>query len=57
MATGAAQKSGYPFGKGNPAKFDRCVKDVKANGGAVDPYAVCTAAGARNPASKYHAGS
>lgn len=34
----------------NPAKFDRCVKAVKAKGGAVSPYAVCTAAGTRNPA-------
>lgn len=25
------------------AKFDRCVEDVKARGGAYDPYAVCTA--------------
>jgi len=34
--------------KRNPPKFDRCVKDVKAKGGAVSPYAVCTAAGTRN---------
>lgn len=35
----------------NPAKFDRCVKAVKRKGGAVSPYAVCTAAGTRgNPA-------
>ena len=36
----------------NPAKFDRCVKAVKARGGAVSPYAVCKAAmkGKRNPA-------
>lgn len=33
----------------NPAKFDRCVKAVKKRGSAVDPYAVCTAAGTRNP--------
>jgi hypothetical protein len=26
------------------AKWDRCVKDVKRKGTAVDPYAVCTAA-------------
>ena len=32
----------------NPAKCDRCVKAVKKRGGAVDPYAVCTAAGTRN---------
>jgi len=38
----------------NPAKFDRCVKKVKAKGGAANAYAVCTAAGTRkkkrNPA-------
>ena len=37
----------------NPAKFDRCVKEVKAKGGAANAYAVCTAAGTRkkgNPA-------
>ncbi len=32
-----------------PAKFDRCVKDVKKRGGAANAYAVCTAAGTRNP--------
>jgi hypothetical protein len=32
----------------NPAKFDRCVKDVKRRGGAANAYAVCTAAGTRN---------
>jgi len=40
------------FGKGiyNPAKFDRCVRDVKAHAsGPVNAYAVCTAAGTRNP--------
>lgn len=26
------------------AKFDRCVRDVKRSGGAVNPYAVCTRA-------------
>lgn len=31
----------------NPAKFDRCVRDVQRKGGAVSPYAVCTAAGTR----------
>jgi len=31
----------------NPAKFDRCVKDVQAKGGAANAYAVCTAAGTR----------
>jgi predicted RNA-binding Zn-ribbon protein involved in translation (DUF1610 family) len=35
----------------NPAKFDRCVKEVKARGGDVNAYAVCTAAGTRNPES------
>ena len=35
--------------RGNPAKFDRCVKAVKKRGGAYDPYAVCTAAGTQNP--------
>lgn len=40
----------YPFGKSNPAKFDRCVKEVQAKGGDVNAYAVCTAAGTRgNP--------
>lgn len=34
-------------GKRNPAKFDRCVKAVGKRGGAVSPYAVCTAAGTR----------
>jgi hypothetical protein len=34
----------------NPAKFDRCVRDVKAHAsGPVNAYAVCTAAGTRNP--------
>jgi hypothetical protein len=36
----------------NPAKFDRCVKKVKAKGSAADPYAVCTAAGTRKPRSR-----
>jgi hypothetical protein len=35
--------------KSNPAKFDRCVKAVQAKGGAANAYAVCTAAGTRNP--------
>lgn len=26
-----------------PAKFDRCVKKVKARGGVDNPYAVCRA--------------
>jgi len=38
----------YP--KRNPDKFDRCVRDVQARGGPVNAYAVCTAAGTRNPA-------
>lgn len=33
----------------NPAKFDRCVKAVKAKGGAANAYAVCTATGTRKP--------
>lgn len=33
----------------NPPKFDRCVKDVKKRSGAANAYAVCTAAGTRNP--------
>jgi len=32
---------------GNPAKFDRCVRDVQRKGGAANAYAVCTAAGTR----------
>jgi hypothetical protein len=32
----------------NPAKFERCVKEVQARGGDVNAYAVCTAAGTRN---------
>lgn len=40
----------------NPSKFDRCVKEVQAKGGAVSPYAVCTAAGTRNP-SDWEAGN
>ena len=40
----------------NPAKFDRCVKEVqKRGGGAVNAYAVCTAAGTRNPAKHKNA--
>lgn len=35
----------------NPSKFDRCVKQVKTKG-AVDPYAVCTAAGTRGNRKK-----
>lgn len=34
----------------NPAKFDRCVKAVQKKGGA-NAYAVCTAAGKKNPAA------
>jgi hypothetical protein len=30
--------------RGNPSKFDRCVKAVQAKGGDVNAYAVCTAA-------------
>jgi hypothetical protein len=43
---GEAQKA-LTFWKANPAKFDRCVKAVKAKGGAANAYAVCTAAGTR----------
>ena len=40
----------------NPAKFDRCVKEIqKRGGGAVNAYAVCTAAGTRNPAKHKNA--
>ena len=40
----------------NPAKFDHCIKDVKAKGGAANAYAVCTAAGTRsNPSGEYDA--
>jgi len=49
---GEAQKA-LTFWKANPAKFDRCVKAVKAKGGAANAYAVCTAAGTRNPAAFY----
>jgi hypothetical protein len=35
--------------KHNPAKFDRCVKDVKRSRSARSAYAICTAAGTRNP--------
>jgi hypothetical protein len=35
--------------KQNPAKFDRCVKDVKRSKSARSAYAICTAAGTRNP--------
>ena len=43
----------YLKGRGNPAKFDRCVKEVQAKGGAANAYAVCTAAGARNPGKRF----
>ncbi len=36
----------------NPAKFERCVKDVKKQGGPVNAYAVCTAAGTRGKEKK-----
>ena len=44
--------------KANPAKFDRCVKEVQAKGGDVNAYAVCTSAGTRraNP-SDWEAGN
>ena len=37
----------------NPAKFDACVRGVQARGGNANAYAVCTAAGLRNPARTY----
>jgi hypothetical protein len=36
----------------NPSKLDRCVKAVKKRGGAMSPYAVCTAAGTRGNRGK-----
>lgn len=39
----------YIKGRSNPSKFDRCVKEVQARGGAANAYAVCTAARTRNP--------
>lgn len=33
----------------NPAKFDRCVREVKRSKSARNAYAICTAAGTRNP--------
>ena len=39
--------------KANPAKFDRCVKEVKAKGGkGKNAYAICTAAGTRGKGRK-----
>jgi len=39
----------------NPSKFDRCVKEVEAKGGASNAYAVCTAAGTReNAVHSFH---
>ena len=40
-----------------PAKFDRCVRDVKRRGGARNPYAVCNAALRKDkdmPRKKHH---
>jgi hypothetical protein len=39
--------------KHNPAKFDRCVHDVLRRSPGVNAYAVCTAAGTRNPYQTY----
>jgi hypothetical protein len=39
----------YLKGRSNPSKFDRCVKEVQQKGGAYNAYAVCSAAGAKNP--------
>jgi hypothetical protein len=36
----------------NPAKYDRCVRDVEARGSAANAYAVCTAAGLRGKRRK-----
>lgn len=36
----------------NPAKFERCVRDVEARGEDANAYAVCTAAGTRNGKTK-----
>lgn len=33
-----------PGARKHSAKWDRCVREVKRRGTAVDPYAVCTAA-------------
>ena len=39
----------------NPAKFDRCVKKVRARSkGRVNAYAVCTAAGMRKPNARLY---
>ena len=47
------KRSDFQF---NPAKFDRCVKEVqRRGGGAVNAYAVCTAAGTRDPGKKRNA--
>jgi len=35
-----------------PAKLERCVKKVKAKGGAVNPWAVCVAATGLKPHRK-----
>lgn len=40
------------FSMTNPAKFDRCVTELKKKGTVDNAYAVCTAAGASNPARK-----
>lgn len=34
---------------GNPAKFDRCVREAEGRGEPGNAYAICTAAGTRNP--------
>lgn len=42
----------YLKGRGNPSRFDKCVASVSARGGAVDPRAVCAAAGRKKYGQK-----
>lgn len=50
---GVPEESVSEFAQENPAKFDRCVKDVQASlkryGRPGNAYAICSAAGTRNP--------
>jgi hypothetical protein len=47
----AAGRKGLPIRldflkqRGNPTRFERCVEEVSAKGGAYDPQAVCATAG------------
>ena len=51
---GAPWESAEQFAQQNPAKFDRCVRDVQArSAGKANAYAVCTAAGTRNPSGLF----